>query len=173
MAVDPRLHGYSPERITQFMNTLRLRVAALPGVSSATYTDSIPLSGGNRSDSFQAVSQPTPARSDVNVELYMAGPDYFQTIGTPILAGRDFMNESATGPRVAIVNQAFAERLSRMQTRSDSASQAGALPIKSWVSPRTSSRAFSVRISGRSFIARWRRILGPTHPLRGTDSGAV
>jgi len=111
MAVDPRLHGYSPERTTQFMNTLRQRVAALPGVTSATYTDSVPLSGGGRGESFHAESQPMPSRADVTTELYMTGPDYFQTIGTPILAGRDFMNESATGPKVAIVNQAFAERL--------------------------------------------------------------
>jgi predicted permease len=111
MAVDPRLHGYSPERTTRFIKTLRERMAALPGVISATYTDSVPLSGGNRSDSFSAEGRPASGASDINVELYMIGPDYFRTIGTPLLAGRDFSNEKPAAPKVAIVNQAFAERL--------------------------------------------------------------
>jgi len=108
MAVDPRLHGYSPERTTQFLDQLRQRAAALPGVTSATYTDSVPLSGGNRSDGFRVVGQPAPT---IGVELYMIGPGYFQTIGTPRLAGRDFVKESPAGPKVAIVNEAFAQAL--------------------------------------------------------------
>jgi MacB-like periplasmic core domain len=39
------------------------------------------------------------------------GPDYFETVGTPRIAGRDFAHESPTGPKLAIVNQAFAQRL--------------------------------------------------------------
>ncbi len=115
MAVDPRLHGYSPERTSRFMNTLRERVAALPGVSSATYTDCVPLSGGNRSDAFHADGQIASHGADVSVELYMTGPDYFKTIGTPVLSGRDSVNESPNAPKVAIVNQAFAERLFKNQ----------------------------------------------------------
>ena len=41
----------------------------------------------------------------------MVGPGYFETIGTPRVAGRDFANENPAGPKVAIVNEAFAERL--------------------------------------------------------------
>ena len=41
----------------------------------------------------------------------MIGPGYFETIGTPRVTGRDFGNESSTGPKVAIVNEAFAQRL--------------------------------------------------------------
>jgi predicted permease len=110
MAVDPRLHGYSPERTTQFLNQLQLRVAALPGVASAAYTDAVPLSGGHRSDTFHAEGQLPSKEPDSHAELYMAGPGYFETIGTPRLAGRDFANENPTGPKVAIVNQAFAQR---------------------------------------------------------------
>jgi len=113
MAVDPRLHGYSPERTTQFLNQLRERVAALPGVRSATYTDSIPLSGGNRSDGFQIVGQ--PALSLPSVELYMIGPAYFETIGTALISGHFFPNENPAGPKFAIINQAFAEKLFKNQ----------------------------------------------------------
>lgn len=111
MAVDPRLNGYSPERTTQFLDQLRQRVAALPGVASATYTDSVPLSGGHRSDAFHVEGRPASTEPDLDVELYMIGPDYFETIGTPRVAGRDFANVNPTGPREAIINEAFRRRL--------------------------------------------------------------
>src|SRR5207248_1009340 len=41
----------------------------------------------------------------------MTTPGYFDALGIPQLAGRDFSNEVADGPRVAIVNKAFADRL--------------------------------------------------------------
>jgi predicted permease len=109
LSVDPRVHGYTPERTTQFLQQLRERVAAIPGVVSVAATDSAPLSGGNRSDGFHAEGESKSTGPDPGVELYMATPGYFQTMGIPRLAGRDFANEAANAPKVAIVNRAFAE----------------------------------------------------------------
>jgi len=109
LSVDPRVHGYSPERTTQFLAQLRERVAAIPGVVSVAATDSTPLSGGNRSDAFHAESESNSSAPDPGVEIYMATPGYFATMGIPRLAGRDFANEAADAPKVAIVNRAFAE----------------------------------------------------------------
>lgn len=107
MSIDPRLHSYTPERTVQFLAELQRRVSVLPGVSSAAVTDALPLSGGHRSDGFQAVGKkpldPTPT-----VELYMASPGYLDTLGIHLLNGRDFSNESSSSPCVAIVNQVFA-----------------------------------------------------------------
>jgi predicted permease len=108
MSVDPRVHGYSPERTTQFLTQLQTNVAAIPGVVSAAATDAVPLAGGNRSDGFQDATQPASAPYSI-VELYMATPGYFETMGIPRLAGRDFANENPTGPKVAVVNEAFAQ----------------------------------------------------------------
>ena len=110
VSVDPRIHGYSPERTTQFLALLRERVAAMPGVVSVAATDSVPLSGGNRSDALHADGQPQNG-PDPGVELYMATPGYFETLGIPRLIGRDFGNESPTAPKVAIINEALAEHL--------------------------------------------------------------
>jgi predicted permease len=108
MSIDPRLHGYAAERTVQFLTALQRRVSAIPGVASAAVTDALPLSGGHRSDGFQALGKkpldPTPV-----VELYMATPGYLDTLGIHLIKGRDFSNESATSPRVAIVNQLFAD----------------------------------------------------------------
>ncbi len=109
-SVDPRVHGYSPERTTQFLAELRERVAAIPGVLSVAETDSVPLSGGNRREGFHAEGWPNPAGDYPTAELYMATPGYFETMGIPRIAGRDFGNEPADGPKVAVVNQAFTER---------------------------------------------------------------
>jgi len=108
MSIDPRLHGYTAERTVQFLEELRRRVAALPGVQNAAVTDALPLSGGHRSEGFQAIGKkaidPTPV-----VELYMASAGYLETMGIKLIRGRDFANDSATSPRVVIVNQVFAD----------------------------------------------------------------
>jgi predicted permease len=109
LSVDPRVHGYTPERTTQFLEQLRERVAAIPGVVSVAATDSAPLSGGNRSDGFRVERESNPIGPYPVVELYMATPGYFETMGIPRLAGRDFAHEAANGTKVAIVNRAFAE----------------------------------------------------------------
>ncbi|MGC2511611.1 MAG: ABC transporter permease [Acidobacteriaceae bacterium] len=110
VSVDPRIHGYSPERTTQFLALVRERVAAMPGVVSVAATDSVPLSGGNRSDALHADGQPQDG-PDPGVELYMATPGYFETLGIARLTGRDFGNESPTAPKVGIINEALAEHL--------------------------------------------------------------
>jgi predicted permease len=110
MAVDPRVHGYSSERTNQFLGELQQRISGLPGVISAVCTDSVPLSGGNRSDGFHRVGQ-EPKASDPIAELYMVTPGYFETMGIPRISGRDFANEAASAPKVAVVNQAFVERV--------------------------------------------------------------
>jgi len=111
MSVDPGLHGYSSERTIQFLTQLRQRTATLPGVTSAVVTDVVPLSMGTRSEAFHAVGEAKSSKPDPLAELYMASSGYFEAMGIPRLAGRDFANEAPDGPKVAVVNQAFAERV--------------------------------------------------------------
>lgn len=109
MAVDPQLHRYTPERSIQLLNVARQRIAALPGVLSTTTTDGVPLSMGHRSDGFTVPGRPKPQGENV-VELYMAGPDYFSTLGIPRVAGRDLGEENPTSTRVGVVNEEFVRR---------------------------------------------------------------
>lgn len=111
VSVDPRVHGYTPLQTSQFLDALRERVAAVPGVLSVAATDSVPLSGGNRSDGFGVEGAAPSSRDLPIVELYMVSENYFDTLGIPLVAGRDFGGENPTGPKLAVVNQAFAERL--------------------------------------------------------------
>jgi predicted permease len=109
MSIDPRLHGYSADKTVRFLEQLRHRVAALPGVVSVAYTDAVPLYGGHRSDGFEVEGRPNPEGSGRSSELYMASPAYFQTMGIPKIAGRDFANDAANAPRIAVVNKMFAQ----------------------------------------------------------------
>ena len=110
VSVDPRVHGYTPEHTAQFLDQLRERVAAIPGVLSVAATDSAPLSGGNRSDGFVVEGRKTESGPPI-VDEFMASPGYFETLGIPRIAGRDFAHESAAAPKVAIVNRAFADKV--------------------------------------------------------------
>ena len=110
-SIDPRVHGYTAERTAAFLAELRQRVHALPGVDSAVCTDVALLSGGNRSDGFTVEGKATKNNPFTYADLYMVTPGYFATLGIPRLAGRDFANEAATAPKLAVVNRAFADRL--------------------------------------------------------------
>lgn len=111
MSIDPREHGYTAERTVQLLEQLRERVATLPGVSSAAGTDVAPLSMGNRSDGFSVEGRPETLDVNSSVDLYMATAGYFDTMGIPLIAGRDFANEGTAEPRVAVVNKAFVKQL--------------------------------------------------------------
>jgi predicted permease len=111
LSVDPRLNGYSPTMASQFLSQLRERAAELPGVDNAVCTDVPLLSGGTRSDGFTVSGHSVKGDPSIMGDLYMVTPGYFDALGTRLMAGSDFSHETANGPRVAVVNQAFATRL--------------------------------------------------------------
>ena len=102
-------------RTVQFLTVVGQRVAALPGVISVASTDAVPLSEGHRSDAFQVEGRANYPEANQSVDMYMATPGYFETIGTARIAGRDFANEGAGSTRVAIVNETFARSFFRSE----------------------------------------------------------
>ena len=111
LSVDPRLNGYTAGQTSTFLAQLRARAAALPGVDAAVCTDIPLLSGGTRSDGFVITGHEDKGAVTALADLYMVTPGYFATLGTPLIAGRDFNGEVADGSRTAIVDKAFARRL--------------------------------------------------------------
>lgn len=109
MAIDPQLHRYTPERAVVMLRQVRERMKLLPGVMSATWSDGVPLSMGHRSDGFDAPGRPKPQGENV-VEMYMASPEYFETMGIPLLAGRGIGDENPAGGKVAVVSEEFVKR---------------------------------------------------------------
>ncbi len=127
MAVDPRFHGYTSERTAQFLTQLRERVAALTGVASAAWTDTVPLSmGAARATNSMRWAGRIPRDPDLGADLYMVTPGYFEAMGIPRVAGRDFAGENATVPKAAVVNEVFAQRLFPSENASANESPAAA-----------------------------------------------
>jgi predicted permease len=109
LSVDPRLNGYTPAKTGAFLADLRERAKRVPGADAAVCTDMPLLSGGHRSEGF-TISGRSSKESPVFADLYMVTPGYFNAMGTPLLAGQDFTDRETGGPRVAVVNKAFADR---------------------------------------------------------------
>ena len=66
------------------------RVRAVPGVEGASVVDWLPVSGFGASVGFRLPSVRESDRQDALAELRVVGPDYFQTLGIPVVAGRPF-----------------------------------------------------------------------------------
>jgi predicted permease len=107
MAVDPKLHNYSPEKTRQFLSQLRERVSALSGVRSMSYVDTLPLSIGGTGYNFSVASGKGGMKQDLNADVYSVGEGYFATMGTPLLHGRDFSLKT-DDEHVAIINVTMA-----------------------------------------------------------------
>ena len=78
-----------PERVTRLQEEILRKIEAIPGVSSASFSLSIPLDGNEWGDSLFA-SDRTYSQSDIPLVRYrFIAPGFFKTLGTPLLAGRD------------------------------------------------------------------------------------
>jgi macrolide transport system ATP-binding/permease protein len=112
LTTDLGLQGYSEDRARGFQKQLLDRVNVLPGVESASLISSLPLSLNRNSNSIQIEGQ-EEKRGAQRPEAMTGeiGPSYFETMGIPLVAGRDFTErDNKDAPRVAIINETFARR---------------------------------------------------------------
>jgi putative ABC transport system permease protein len=106
---------YDRGQTQEFYRVLSERVAALPGVQSASLVSEVPLTfmGGTRS-SIEIEGYQPGAGEDMQISAVLAGPRYFTNMRVPFVQGRDFEERDREGaPCVAVVNEAFGERYFR------------------------------------------------------------
>jgi putative ABC transport system permease protein len=108
VTLDPQGSGYNRVQLSSLYKDLLARFEAIPGVRSAALNAVTPIDGGAAS-SFATV-EGFQEKPEDRRRLWQnwVGPRYFETLGTPVVAGRDFEFADAGRPRVAIVNQAMA-----------------------------------------------------------------
>jgi putative ABC transport system permease protein len=99
----------SPEQTGDFFSQLTERVSALPGVTSASVTWQLPLSGASASTALNIEGRPDdPGNVPMGV-IHATSPGYFSTMGISLLGGRDFTNhDDLRSAPVIIVNQTLA-----------------------------------------------------------------
>ncbi len=124
--VDP---GFNPERVLtatidlpgarystgrkafSFYRELIGRLAALPGVQGAAATSDLPWTGYDENTSFGIEGRQFSDDEYPSAQYHFATPDYFRTLGIPLLAGRFFSEaDDADAPRVIVINKSMADR---------------------------------------------------------------
>ena len=110
MAFNLGREGYTPERGQMFYRQVVERVAGLPGVRRASIAQNPPFAGGFSRSVFPEGAD-TTTRDRILVQVNPVSPGYFETMGIPIVRGRDFGDGDDAGtPLVVVVNETMAER---------------------------------------------------------------
>jgi predicted permease len=102
---------YPAERMEPFFRELADRVAQLPGVSGSAVASQLPPNVFTR-QTFQVEGMAPRSQEDLpSAFTTIASPDYFETLGIPLVRGRTLARSDVEdGPPVAVVNQAAADR---------------------------------------------------------------
>jgi predicted permease len=113
--VDPELRGYTREEGRRFYDALVSRLDTLPGAMAATVVEVVPLTGLGRFTVLVEPDQPDPPPeeripgSPRTVGVNSVATGYFETLGIPLLTGRDFrQTDRPESPPVIIVNETLA-----------------------------------------------------------------
>jgi predicted permease len=104
-----------PERVFRMQQEIRRKIAEIPGITAVAYANSVPTDGNNSTDvlyaedHFYAENQVPPLR-----RFKFVAPGFFQTMGTPLVAGRDYTwTELEQRRNVVIVSETMARELWR------------------------------------------------------------
>jgi len=100
------------ERVASFYSQLLESAAATPGVESVGAISGLPLSGSSVNLHFTIEGRPPVAREAQPITEYrIVTPRYFESMGIPLLAGRDVAeSDTKQSPNVAVINEAFARQ---------------------------------------------------------------
>ncbi len=110
-SVDPSLNGYSEADGAALYAGLLERLRGLPGVQAAALAEMVPFGIGNQQNGVSVPGyQPAPDEN-LSIDYNIVSPGYFETVGIPLMAGRDFtpQDNSEAAPAI-IVDEAFAAR---------------------------------------------------------------
>jgi predicted permease len=112
ISVDLKLNGYTEAAGREFYRQIIERLEGLPGVQSASVTNLQPLGFIGLGSSIQPEDREIPLNERPRAGYFAVGQRYFETIGTPLVRGRDFTaQDGAASPSVAIISEGLARRL--------------------------------------------------------------
>ncbi len=108
----PRVKYPEFQQRTDFYRRVLDDLRALPGVESAAAVTAVPFGGSRGQSSFSIDAHPTPPDSNGPIaDRHQASPGYFQTVGIPLIKGRDFSDaDDPAHPGVVIINETAARQ---------------------------------------------------------------
>jgi predicted permease len=110
-SLSPALNGYPADRAAALARDLTQRLQGLSGVRSASAAELATLTGDTQGSNVRAEGADPGSGAEDHVRRNWVGPDYFATLGIPLVSGREFTwRDDASAPAVAIVNESLARR---------------------------------------------------------------
>jgi len=111
-SVDVARQGYSREKGVEFFAQLLRRLQETPGVESVALGSAVPIQASGMRMSLEIDGFQAPPDAPVNVDLVLASPNYFRTLGMPLQRGRDIAETDGgdAATLAAVVNQEFVNR---------------------------------------------------------------
>ena len=109
VSVDTRLAGYKADDLSGVYRQLYDRLSALPNVRSATIASYSPMQGTSSTSTITVRGYTPNPNEDMNVGDVFVGPRFAETLGVPLLLGREIgLQDTVNSARVGVVNQTFA-----------------------------------------------------------------
>jgi len=119
-SLNPELAGYKQEKAQEVYDEIERKLAALPGVASASYASDALLDGGLWTTGVHVEGQEgwgqqgggKKENDTTQTQMLAIGPDYFETMRIPISEGRGFHDSDMRSAQlVAVVNRSFVRKL--------------------------------------------------------------
>jgi predicted permease len=108
-SVDPSLNGYDLARRFALFEEVQQEIEAVPGVRSASMAEMGLMTDSNSSSTVIVKGYESKEGENMNPNFNAVGPEFFATLGIPLVAGREITSaDRLDAPRVAVVNETFA-----------------------------------------------------------------
>ena len=144
-SIAPKLNGYTSERTAALARQLTEDLKAVPGARSVTAAMLGTLAGNDMGSSVVLEGADKTADAPHSRMNYI-GPDYFVTLGIPLLEGRAIAwADDASAPKVCVVNETFAEEGAARQARHRPAHRDRRRPGRRSRTPRSSASCATAR----------------------------
>ena len=154
LRIDARSAGYDNPRSLALYPELLDRIRKTPGVTSASFSENGLFSGSDSVDEIEVEGYTPKGADDKDARWDQTGPDYFTSLGVPLLQGRDFNDSDRAGSqKVCIVNEAFAKKFF-----------VGRNPLGMHIATVYGDRRITHQIVGVARDHRTHRLQGPTPP---------
>jgi predicted permease len=109
--LEPPQRRYPSPKDAEVLHRIEERLAALPGVVSATLSKEALLAQSGSNSDFIPVGRPLDPSRQRYIAFNAVGQSFFKTMGISILNGRQFDDhDTSTSPAVAVINRALAQR---------------------------------------------------------------
>jgi hypothetical protein len=111
VSTDMKMIGYDDARAKEFYDRVLERLRSLPDVESAALAERLPFSINYNRNNVFLPDRHGPSDKGLVLDVTRVSPEYFATLGVPLLQGRNFnAADTPRSPRVAVVNETMARR---------------------------------------------------------------